>query len=84
MFLKDKNQGQITDELFKAIPHNFERVDASELFEEIIAVKSASEQESLEKAGKIVCMLLWKVQGRIEDVINDEEKIQHAVVAWRI
>lgn len=41
MFLKDKNQGQITDEFFKAIPANFDWVDAGDLFEEISSLKSS-------------------------------------------
>lgn len=84
MFLKDRNQGQITDELFKAIPSHFDRVEAGELFDEISSVKTGLEMDSLEKAGKAVCFILKWLQARIENVINDEEKIQHSVVAWKI
>jgi len=58
MFLRDKNQGPITDELFKSIPAHFERVDAGDLFEEISSVKSVSDLESLENAGKVVSFVL--------------------------
>jgi Xaa-Pro aminopeptidase len=58
MFLRDKNQGPISDELFKAIPPHFDRVDAGDLFEEISSVKSNAELESIEKAGKVVCFIM--------------------------
>ena len=50
MFLWDKNQGQITDEIYKNIPTNFDKVDAGDFFEEISSVKSSSEIEAIEKA----------------------------------
>lgn len=47
-------------------------------------MKTSSELEALSKAGKTSEFIVQKVILRIEDIINDEEKISHATVSDKI
>lgn len=84
LFLKDKNQGQFAEEVLSALPAHFKRLDAGDFFEEVSSVKIPIELEALTKAGKTSEFIVQKVILRIEDIINDEEKITHATVSQKI
>lgn len=84
LFLQDKNQGQFAEEVLNSLPAHFQRSDAGEFFEKVSSVKTSSELEALSKAGKTSEFIVQKVILRIEDIINDEEKISHATVSDKI
>jgi nucleosome binding factor SPN SPT16 subunit len=81
VFEKDHSEGKFIDELRAAVPAKFQLKDAADFFEALAGRKTATEQAQLEKSGRVTAFVLKKLISRIEDIINDEEKISHAQVA---
>ena len=84
MFSQDKSTGKFAEEFAKAMPKNFTKVDAGEFFEKISAVKNEQEIDNVSKAGLVTSFLLKRLIVRIEDIVNDEEKVTHKDVASKL
>lgn len=87
VFNNDTNTGKFCDELWDAFPKDMTKVDASGFIEEVAAVKEVEwphEVTQIEKAGKVTAFVMKKLISRLEDIINDEERISHEQVADKL
>ena len=74
-------QGRFVEALNKSIPAHFERKDAGPFLHELVSSKTDEDMEMVQKAGCFTAFVTKRLISRIEDVVDEENKVSHSKVA---
>jgi nucleosome binding factor SPN SPT16 subunit len=83
-FTEDQCTGKLVEELIKAMPSDYEKVDATKFFEGITIKKTPEELENLEKGAKFLDFSFKKLIDQIEDIVDDDETVKMNEVSKNI
>ena len=83
-FTEDQCTGKLVEELIKAMPADYQKVDATKFFEGITIKKTAEELENLEKGAKFLDFSFKKLIDQIEDIVDDDETVKMNEVSKNI